>query len=154
MSTPTQPVPQKPEVLRNFEDNPQTIFDLIAKQQQQLDRMMVTVKLMEITDVEVKMGGYTEKILNQEVITEHTNANSTKYMVKIASYRDAYRRVFHLKDIDEVPLVGYMHDQIIIKMKSHKRKGEHGIINAIRNEPSGTEVIPTAQRRKKFLGMI
>lgn len=133
-------------------DNPTNLFDLIRGQQ--LDKIMATKELIDIKSVDVVIGGEQRKILNQEVITEYTNHNMTKYMVKIASFEDGIKSVFHLKDVNEVPLVPQMHDQIILKMKSHKRKGSQEFVNVLRNEVAGTEVIPSKTRTKKFLGIV
>lgn len=133
-------------------ENPTNIFELIRGQQ--LDKIMATKELIDVKSIDVSIGGDNRKILNQEVMTEYTNHNMTKYMVKIASYPDAIRMVFHLKDYYDVPLVPKMHDQIVLKMKSHKRKGSQEFVNVLRNEIAGTEVIPSNTRKKKFFGVI
>lgn len=143
-----------PNIPTQYTDNPQSLFDLLAKQQQQLDKMMVLKDLMDIKDMNVHIGGEARTISNQEVLTEYTNSKMSQYMVKISSYSDSVMTVLHLKNINEVPLVPKMHDHIIIKMKSHKRKGSQEVVNALRNEVSGTEVIPQNQRRKKFFGIV
>ena len=132
-------------------DNPTNIFELIRGQQ--LDKIMATKELIDIKSVDVVIGGEQRKILNQEVMTEYTNHNMTKYMVKIASYQDAIKSVFHLKSVNDVPLVPMMHDHIILKMKSHKRKGSQEFVNVLRNEIAGTEVIPSRTKTKKFFGL-
>lgn len=154
MSNNQAPAPVPSGVPQQYIDNPQSIFDLLAKQQQQLDKMMVLKDLMDIKDMEVSIGGEKTTILNQEVLTEYTNAKMTQYMVKIGSWEDSVQSVLHLKSIKEVPLVPKMRDRIIITMKSHKRKGSQEVVNALRNEVSGTEVIPSNQRRKKFFGIV
>lgn len=132
-------------------DNPTNIFDLIRGQQ--LDKIMATKELIDIKSVDVVIGGEQRKILNQEVMTEYTNHNMTKYMVKISAYQDAIKEVFHLKSINDVPLVPMMHDHIVLKMKSHKRKGSQEFVNVLRNEIAGTEVIPSKTKTKKFFGL-
>lgn len=132
-------------------ENPTNIFELIRGQQ--LDKIMATKELIDIKSVDVMIGGESRKILNQEVMTEYTNHNMTKYMVKISSYQDAIKEVFHLKSVNDVPLVPMMHDHIILKMKSHKRKGSQEFVNVLRNEIAGTEVIPSKTKTKKFFGL-
>lgn len=126
----------------------------IINAQKQLDKMMVLNELMKIYEVSVNIAGQETKILNQELLTEYTSAKITKFMVRNETWRRCVQEVFHMRDIDEEHLVGAMDTQIILKMKSHRRKGSQEIVNALRNEVSGTEVIPSKTRTKKFLGIV
>lgn len=129
----------------------QQVMDII-RQNQQLDKMMVLSKLMEIIEIDINIVGEKYKILNQEILTEYTGNNMTKWMVKNETWRKSVQEVLHMKDINEEKLVGFMDAQVILKMKSNKRKGSQEIINALRNEVSGTEVIPSKTRTKRFFG--
>ena len=130
-----------------------SIMDLI-NMQKTLDKMMVLMEFMKIYDIDVNMVGDKQTIMNQEVLTEYTSANVTKFMVKNETWRKSVQQVLHMKDINDEKLVGYMDSQVILKMLAHRRKGALGIINALRNEMAGTEVIPSKQKTKKFLGII
>lgn len=129
----------------------QQVMDII-RQNQQLDKMMVLNKLLEIIEIDINIVGEKYKILNQEILTEYTGNNMTKWMVKNETWRKSVQEVLHMKDINEEKLVGFMDAQVILKMKSNKRKGSQEIINALRNEVSGTEVIPSKTRTKRFFG--
>ena len=129
-------------------------LNALLKAQQNLDKMMVLKELFDIKDIEITIAGEKHKILNQEVLTEHTNPKAVKYMVKMATWRKSLAEVMHYKDINEEQIVGYQEAQIIVKMKSYKRKGSQEIVNALKNEQAGTEVIPTNIKRKKFFGLM
>lgn len=135
----------------NAQAQDMNIFDVI-KMQQQLDKMMVLYEFMQIKDVKVNMNGAEHTILSQELLSEYS-PKIVKFMVKNETYRKSVQEVFHLKSINDEKLIGWMDNQVVIKMTSHRRKARHEIVNALRNEMSGTEVIPTNTKRRKFLGI-
>lgn len=147
--TKQEPTAQEQSMMQSYGQ----IMDIINKGSD-LTKMMILKFLIDINDVKVTIAGQEYKILNQEVLTEYSSAKTTKYMVKMATYRKSVQEVFHLKDINEEQIVGYQESQIILKMKSHRRKGSQEVINALRNEVSGTEVIPTNTKKKRFFGMM
>lgn len=130
----------------------QNIMDIINKQQQ-MDKVQALLKLLEIEQKDIDIVGKKEKILNLELITEYTGQNMTKFLVKNETWRKSAQKILHFKDINDEQLIGYMDTQIILKMISHKRKRAQEIINGLKNEVSGTEVIPEKTRRKSFFGM-
>lgn len=140
--------PQENAMLASYN----SVMDILNKGND-LTKMMVLKYMMDINDINITIAGDKYVILNQEVLTEYSSAKTTKYMVKMATWRKSIQQVFHLKDINEEKIVGYQEGQIILKMKSHRRKGSQEVINALRNEVSGTEVIPTNTKKKRFFGM-
>lgn len=133
--------------------NNQNIMDVLAKVQQ-MDKMQVLLKLLEISELEVTMVGESQKILNLELQTEYTGKDTTKYMVKNETWRKSVQEVMHLKNINDEKLVGYMDTQVILKMISHRRKRVQEIINGLKNDVAGTEIIPQKTMRKKFFGIM
>lgn len=153
MSNGTTTQPQLPVQQQAMPNDGLSIMELI-QMQKQLDKMMVLQELMKVFDIEVVLAGDKQTILNQEMITEYSNAKTTQFMVRNETWRKSVQQVFHMKDINDEKLVGYMDAQVILKMKSHRRKGSQEIVNALRNDVAGTEVIPSKQKTKKFLGII
>lgn len=131
----------------------QSIMDIINKQQS-MDKVQALLKLLDIYDLDITIAGEKQKVLNLELITEYPNVNYTKTMTKNETWRRSVQQVFHLPDINDEKIVGTMDSQFILKMNSHRRKRAQEIVNALKNEVAGTEVIPTNQKRKKFFGMI
>lgn len=129
------------------------IMDILAKQQQ-MDKVQALLKLLDIEDKPITIAGEKQTVLNLELITEYPNANYVKAMVKNETWRESVRQVFHLPTLNHEKLVGTMDTHIILKMNAHRRKREQGIINALRNEVAGTEVIPNKTRTKRFFGMV
>jgi len=138
---------------QNAELSTKNILDIMS-QVQQMDKVQALLKLLEISEKEINMVGETYKILNLELITEYTGAKTTKFMVKNETWRKSVQEVFHRKDINDEKLVGFMDTQIILKMISHRRKRAHEIVNALKNEVAGTEVIPQNTKKKKFFGVL
>lgn len=129
------------------------ILDIISKQQN-MDKVQALLKLLEIEDKPITIAGEKQTVLNLELITEYPNANYVKAMVKNETWRESARQVFHLPTLNNEKLVGTMDTHVILKMNAHRRKREQGIINALRNEVAGTEVIPNKTRTKRFFGMV
>lgn len=144
MSSPT------PE--QNIAQASQSILDVISKAQQ-MDKVQALLKLLEIEDKEITITGEKHKVLNLELITEYTGKDQTKFMVKNETYRRTLQKVYHMKDINEEKLIGYMDTQVILKMISHRRKRAHEIINGLKNDTAGTEIIPQNTRKKRFFGL-
>jgi hypothetical protein len=130
-----------------------TIMDIIAKQQQ-MDKVQALLKLLEIYDIPITIAGDKHNVLNLELITEYPNANYVKTLVKNETWRASVKEVFHLPKIEDEKVIAHMDTQFILKMNAHRRKREQGIINALRNEVAGTEVVPSKQKTKRFFGMI
>lgn len=131
----------------------QNIMDIISKQQQ-IDKVQALLKLLEIYEIEINAVGEKHKVLNLELITEYTGKDITKYMVKNETTRKALQEVYHFNSIDDEKIIGFMDMEIMLKMTSHRRKRAQEIVNALKNEVAGTEVIPSKTRTKKFFGMI
>lgn len=131
----------------------QAILDLITKQQQ-MDKVQALLKLLEIEDKKITIAGEQYSVLNLELDTEYPNAKFTKHMIKLETWRGHIRQVLHLRDINDEKLIGYHNAQVMLKMTSHRRKRAQEIVNGLRNEISGTEVIPQRTRTKRFFGMI
>ena len=91
--------------------------------------------------------------MNLELITEYTGKDMTKFMVKNETYRRTIQKVYHMKDINDEKLVGFMDTQVILKMVSHRRKRAHEIINGLRDALATQEVIPQNTKRKSFFGL-
>lgn len=119
-----------------------------------LDKAMLVKELMNLFNIDIKIAGQDYAVLNQELLTEYSNAKTTKYVVKMATWRKSVQETYHMSDINHEQIVGYQEAQIILKMKSHRRKGSQEVVNAIRNELAGSEVIPQNTRRKKFFGLM
>lgn len=129
------------------------IMDILSKQQQ-MDKVQALLKLLEIYDIPITIAGDKQTVLNLELITEYPNAKYVKEMVKNETWRESVKEVFHLPTLNHEKLVGTMDTHIILKMNAHRRKREQGIINALRNEVAGTEIIPSKTRTKRFFGMV
>jgi len=129
------------------------LLDLM-RMQQQLDANMILNKLIQLEEIDLNIVGEPHKVLNQELMTEYSNKKMTQWMVKGETWRKSVQEVCHYKDINSEKLVGYMNTQVILKMKSHRRKGSQEIINGLKHEQAGTEVIPSNIRKKKFFGLI
>jgi hypothetical protein len=131
----------------------QNVMDIISKQQQ-MDKVQALLKLLNIEDLPITVVGEKQSVLSLELMTEYPNANYVKMMVKNETWRASCREVFHLPSIDKERIVGIQDIQIMLKMVSFKRKRPTEVINGLRNEVSGTEVIPSNTRKKRFFGMI
>ena len=129
----------------------QTILDLINKNQQ-IDKVKALLELLTIKDLEIMIAEEKFKVLNLELITEYTGKDMTKFMVKNETWRRSFAMVYHC-NINDEKLVAYMNAQVMLKMTSHKRKRVQEIINGMKNEVSGSEVIPSQTRTKRFFGM-
>lgn len=130
----------------------QSILDVISKAQQ-MDKVQALLKLLEIEDKNITITGENHKVLNLELITEYTGKDMTKFMVKDETYRRTLQKVYHYKSLDEEKLIGFMDTQVILKMISHRRKRAQEIINGLKNDIAGAEVIPQNQKRKRFFGL-
>lgn len=130
----------------------QSILDVISKAQQ-MDKVQALLKLLEIEDKLITICGEPHKVLNLELITEYTGKDMTKFMVKNETYRRTLQKVYHYKSLDEEKLIGFMDTQVILKMISHRRKRAQEIINGLKNDVAGAEVIPQNQKRKRFFGL-
>lgn len=131
----------------------ESILDVVSKITS-MDKVQALLKLLELKQIDIEIVGEIYKVLNQELTTDYVSPAYVKFMVKNETWRKSVQEVLHLKNIDNEKLVGFMDTQVILKMVSYKRKRSQEIVNGLRNELSGTEVIPTNTRRKKFLGMI
>jgi hypothetical protein len=130
----------------------QSILDIISKAQQ-MDKVQALLKLIEIEDKSITICGEPHKVLNLELITEYIGQPMTKFMVKNETYRRTIQKVYHYNNVDDEKLIGWMDAQIMLKMTSHKRKRAHEIINGLKNDNAGAEVIPQNQKRKRFFGL-
>ena len=130
----------------------QSILDVISKAQQ-MDKVQALLKLLEIEDKLITICGEPHKVLNLELITEYTGKDMTKFMVKNETYRRTLQKVYHYNSLDEEKLIGFMDTQVMLKMISHRRKRAQEIINGLKNDVAGAEVIPQNQKRKRFFGL-
>lgn len=131
----------------------QSILDLM-KAQKEMDKVQALLKLLEIYDIDVTIGGRKQKVLNLELITEYPSDKYIKSLVKNETWREAVRTVFHLPPDMEERLIGTMDNQFILKMNARKRKREQAIVNGLKNDVAGTEISPQPSRKKRFFGMI
>ena len=130
----------------------QSIMDIISKAQQ-MDKVQALLKLLEISELDINIVGEKQKVLNLELITEYTGKDVTKFMVKNETTRRFLQQVYHFKDINAEKLIGTMDAQIMLKMTSHRRKRAQEIINGLKNDVAGAEVIPQNVKKKKFFGL-
>ena len=131
----------------------QNVMDIVSKQQQ-MDKVQALLKLLAIEDLDITIAGQKQKVLNLELITEYPNAKYVKSLIKNETWRQACRTVFHLPPYMEERLIGTMDTQFILKMNAHKRKRAQEIVNGLKNEVAGAEVIPNNTRKKRFFGMV
>lgn len=131
----------------------QSIMDIISKQQQ-MDKVQALLKLLEINQLDITIAGEIYKVLNLELITEYTGKDTTKFMVKNETYRKTIQKVYHMNSIDAEKLIGFMDAQVMLKMTSHRRKRAQEIINGLKNDVAGAEVIPQNTKKKRFFGMV
>lgn len=129
------------------------ILDMISKQSN-LDKMMVLMEFLKSYDIDVDIAGEKKKVNSQEFLTELPNVNYTKTLTKNETWRRTVKEHFHLPHIDDEKIVGAMDKEFLFKMIAHKRKREQAIINGLKNDIAGTEVIPQNTKRKRFFGMI
>lgn len=126
----------------------------IIKNQQQLDRYLILKELLKIEDLDITIAGEKQKVLNLELITEYPNANYVKTLTKNETWRESCRQNFHLRTLNDEKIIGTMDTQFMLKMVSHRRKRSQEVVNALKNEVAGTEVIPSKTRTKRFFGMV
>ena len=146
----SQPTPNDQQAMINASNS---ILD-VMKAQKEMDKVQALLRLLEIYDIDVTIGGRQQKVLNLELITEYPNAKYVKSLVKNESWRESVRTVFHLPEDMHERLIGTMDTQFILKMNAHKRKREQAIVNGLKNEVAGTEVNAQPSRKKRFFGMI
>lgn len=147
-----------------FEDNQVKQMDVIPdsksimdaiNSQASLDRVRALVKLLSPEELDIEIVGEKHKISNLELMTEYSNAKTTQFMVRNETWRKSVQEVLHLKDINKADkLVGFMDYQVQLKMVSHRRKGRQEFVNGLRNEQSGTEIIPSNTKKKRFFEMM
>lgn len=157
MSNPTSaPVPIDPNLeaqKAQLANANAAIIEMISKQSN-LDKMMVLMEFLKSYDIEVNVAGELKKVNSQEFLTELPNVNYTKLLTKNETWRRTVKEHFHLTHIDEEKIVGAMDKEFMFKMIPHKRKREQAIINGLKNDIAGTEIIPQNTRKKRFFGMI
>ena len=137
----------------NLAQSSQSILDIISKAQQ-MDKVQALLKLIEIEDKKITICGEEHKVLNLELITEYIGKPMTQYIVKNETYRRTLQKVYHYNNINDEKLIGYMDAQIMLKMTSHKRQRAKEVINGLKNDTAGTEIIPQNTRKKRFFGMM
>lgn len=129
-----------------------SIMDIIAKQDEKT-RITALLELLKIYDIPVSIVGEKRTLTNLELITEYPNVKYTKELTKNETWRESVRQVFDLADSEQEKIIGIMDYQFMLKMTSHRRKRAQEIVNALKNEIAGTEVIPERTKTKRFFGM-
>lgn len=129
-----------------------SIMDIIAKQDEKT-RITALLELLKIYDIPVSIVGEKRTLTNLELITEYPNVRYTKELTKNETWRESVRQVFDLADSEQEKIIGIMDYQFMLKMTSHRRKRAQEIVNALKNEIAGTEVIPERTKTKRFFGM-
>ena len=129
-----------------------SIMDIIAKQDEKT-RITALLELLKIYDIPVSIVGEKRTLTNLELITEYPNVRYTKELTKNETWRESVRQVFNLADSEQEKIIGIMDYQFMLKMTSHRRKRAQEIVNALKNEIAGTEVIPERTKTKRFFGM-
>lgn len=130
-----------------------SILDMISKQTN-LDKMMVLMEFLKAYDLEINIAGEKKNVNTQELLTELPNVKYTKEVTKNETWRWCVKQVYHYESIDTEKIVGAMDKEFMLKMIPHKRKREQSIINGLKNDLAGTEVLPEKNRRKRFFGMV
>ena len=130
----------------------QSIMDIIAKQDEKT-RITALLELLKIYDIPVSVVGQKRNVTNLELITEYPNVKYTKELTKNETWRESVKEVFHLSEAEQEKIVGIMDYQFMLKMVSHRRKRAQEIVNALKNEIAGTEVIPEKTKTRRFFGM-
>lgn len=131
----------------------QTIMDILGKNQQ-MDKVQALLKLLEVHDIKISVAGQEVKILNQLLTTEMPNVNYTKTLTKNESWRFHVQEVFHLPHIDDEKIVGSMDTHFVLNMIPLRRKRAQEIVNGLKNDVAGAEVIPSNVKRKRFFGLM
>jgi hypothetical protein len=126
----------------------------IMKAQKEMDKVQALLKLLEIYEIDINIGGRQQKVLNLELITDYPSAKYVKSLVKNETWRESCRVVFHMPNDMHERLIGTMDTQFILKMNAFKRKREQAIVNGLKNEIAGTEQQVAPSRKKRFFGMI
>lgn len=129
-----------------------SIMDIIAKQDEKT-RITALLELLKIYDIPVSIVGEKRTLTNLELITEYPSVRYTKELTKNETWRESVRQVFDLADSEQEKIIGIMDYQFMLKMTSHRRKRAQEIVNALKNEIAGTEVIPERTKTKRFFGM-
>jgi hypothetical protein len=130
----------------------QAIMDIISKQDEKT-KITALLELLKIYDIKVNISGNERIVPNIELITEYPNVSYTKVMTKNETWRESVKQVFQLADSEQDVIVGTMDYQFMLKMISHRRKRAQEIVNALKNEIAGAEVVPDKTKTKKFFGM-
>lgn len=117
-----------------------SLMDVISKHE---DKTKVTVLRDIFKDVDDR---------TLEFITEYPTVKYTKELTKLNTWRASVKQVFELSPENEDIIVKEMCNQFMLKMTSHRGNRVKAIINALRNEDSGTRVYDDNRGMRKFLG--
>lgn len=91
---------------------------------------------------------------NLEYVTEYPNFNYTKAMTKLSTWRESVRDVFNLEEQEADTVVKEMCVQFMRKNVSHKRRRAHELVNALRSEDVGSNVLDHEHKGlRRFLGL-
>lgn len=115
-----------------------SFMDLIAKSE---DKTKITA-LLELLN--------PDKL---EFITEYPTVNYTKLLTKLETWRASIKEVYNFGEEEEDIIVKEMCHQFKLKMTSHRGRRVQAIVNALRNEDSGTRIYDENKGMRKFLGM-
>lgn len=118
-----------------------SLMDVISKHE---DKTKVTVLRDIFKDVDDR---------TLEFITEYPTVKYTKELTKLNTWRESVKQVFELSTEQEDIIVKEMCNQFMLKMTSHRGNRVKAIINALRNEDSGTRVYDDNRGMRKFLGV-
>ena len=119
-----------------------------------VDMMSMMDYLQKITKDKSKIDVLYEllKPENLEFITEWPNSNYTKWGVKVMTWRESVKQVFHLTEQEQETLVKVMEHQAKLKMTSHKRRRAQEIIAPLKDD--NTSIYNMENKVKKsFLGL-
>ncbi len=119
--------------------NVKSFMDLVS-QQDEKTRISVMLELLNMN--------------NLEFITEYPNFTYTKAMTKFATWRTSVQEVFNLDDANADVIVKSMTSEFMKKNVSHKRRRAHEIVNALRSEDAGGNVLDHENKGlRRFLGI-
>ena len=127
-------------------------MDIISKQDEKT-KITALLELLKLDNIELEIAGRKVVISKLELITEYPNVNYTKTLTKNETWRESVAEVFNYAPTEQERIVGTMDTQFMLKMTSHKRKRAQEIVNALKNEVAGTEVVPEKTKTKRFFGL-
>lgn len=127
-----QPQPNQEKGIKSFWD--------VISQQEEKTRIYIMQQLLDPR--------------NLEFITEYPDFGYTKAMTRFATWSKSIKQVTDMDEEEITEVVDTMCIEFMKKNVSHKRRRAHEIVNALKGEEAGTNVLDHENRGlRRFLGL-